>query len=106
MLRLLALCTALCACALWPGPAAAALFLFNNGTPDGRAGLASRPGVGGQMEIEAADDFFVFNTGTTIATAIFTGLLPAGTPLGNVNFVGVAIYRIFPADSAAFANMV
>jgi hypothetical protein len=61
-------------------------------------GVASRPGGGAPLEIEAADDF-ILSTGALITGATFTGLLPFGLPLSDINFVGVEIYRVFPLDS-------
>lgn len=78
-----------------PAKARADLFHFSTGAPDGLIGTASRPSG---PEIETADDF-VLTQETLINHATFTGLLPSGFPLGNVNQVEVEIYRIFPADS-------
>lgn len=98
MLRPLALYAALGACALFSGTAAGFPFTFTTGAPDGLIGLASRPAGPAGIEIETADDFTLTNP-TTITGATFTGLLPLGTPLANVNFVGVELYRVFPKDS-------
>ena len=75
---------------------------FSTGTPDGRIGMASRPGPvsGVNQETEAADDFILSSNGT-ITGATFTGLLPAGMPLSNIQQVVVEIYRVFPKDSNA-----
>lgn len=73
-------------------------FTFSTGTPDGLIGTASRPGSGGGIEIESADDFILASQ-TTIDHATFTGLLPLGAPLTNVTQVVVEIYRVFPLDS-------
>jgi len=98
-MRALILCAALSVCTLLSGTAAGIPFTFTNGSPDGRIGLASCPDCGvGAIEIETADDFIATNP-TTITGATFTGLLPSGAPLSNVNFVGVELYRIFPKDS-------
>jgi len=70
-------------------------FTFTTGSPDGRIGTASRPGV---TEIESADDFIVASQ-TMIDHATFTGLLPLGAPLTNVTQVVVELYRVFPLDS-------
>ena len=61
-------------------------------------GTASRPGSAGIQEIESADDFNP-TTAVSINQATFTGLLPAGLPLSDVNQVIVEIYRVFPNDS-------
>ena len=71
---------------------------FTTGAPDGRMGMASRPGNGGQVEIEAADDF-TLPTDFDITSAIFTGLMPAAMPLNSVQDVSVEVYHIFPTDS-------
>ncbi|MBV9658708.1 MAG: PEP-CTERM sorting domain-containing protein [Verrucomicrobia bacterium] len=74
----------------------AQVFTFNSGAPDGLMATASRPGVGGKIEIESADDFLL-SSQTRITTATFTGLLTGVNP--TVNSVDVEIYRIFPLDS-------
>lgn len=71
-------------------------FFFSTGNVDGLMAMASRPGLGGKLEIEAADDF-VLAAGTTLTSGTFTGLLTA--PLSSVGAVGVEIYRVFPLDS-------
>ena len=69
---------------------------FSTGDPDGLMAMASRPENGGNIEIEAADDFILDNPfGLTGAT--FVGLLPSGG--ASVSRVVVEIYRVFPADS-------
>ena len=81
------------------GPAAAdAPFSFSTGNPDGLIATASRPESGGKIEIESADDFVLTNT-TTLTSATFTGLLPAGAPLSDIQDVVVEVYRVFPALS-------
>ena len=75
--------------------AAAAPFIFSTDGPDGRMGMASRPGLGGKPEIEAADDF-VLGAQTQINIATFTGLILNGATIGAVD---VEIYRVFPGDS-------
>ena len=60
--------------------------------------MASRPGSGGTIETEAADDF-VLNAGAMITHASFVGLLPSGAPLSTITSVDVEIYRVFPKDS-------
>lgn len=57
--------------------------------------MASRPGLGGKPEIEAADDF-VLGAQTQINSATFTGLILNGATIGAVD---VEIYRVFPGDS-------
>jgi hypothetical protein len=82
-------------CSLPAMPAAAllpAIYSFSTGNPDDLMATASRPGDG---EIESADDFVLTHT-TSITSATFTGLLPAGATVGQVV---VEIYRVFPKDS-------
>jgi len=86
---------AVAAFSLWAGSALGAPFLFSTGDPDGLVATGSRPGVGGKIEIETADDFILANA-ATITSASFTGLVPAGA---NVTDVIVEIYRVFPNDS-------
>ena len=79
-------------------PAAAdAPFFFSTGNPDGLMATATRPAVGGISEIESADDF-VLTHSTSITSATFTGLLPTGAPLTDIDAVVVEIYRVFPKD--------
>jgi PEP-CTERM motif len=87
-LALLASLPAMPAAALLP-----AVYSFSTGDPDGRMATATRPDAG--FEIESADDF-VLTHSTSITSATFTGLLPAGATVGEVV---VEIYRIFPLDS-------
>ena len=77
-------------------PAAAATLLFDSGVPDGRIATASRPGVAGKVEIEAADDF-VASSAYVLNSATFTGLITGAAP--TVGQVGVEVYRVFPLDS-------
>lgn len=77
-------------------PAAADLFSFSTGNPDGRIATASRPDLGGVVEIESADDF-VLTSPTSITKATFTGLLTGAAP--SVGNMVVEIYRVFPKDS-------
>jgi hypothetical protein len=81
---------------LFAVPAAAdTSFLFSTGNPDGRIATATRPDSPGKFEIESADDF-VLTHSTSITSATFTGLMPAGA---TVSQVVVEIYRVFPNDS-------
>src|SRR5436190_13863128 len=73
-------------------------FSFSTGTPDGRLATASRPESAGKIEIESADDF-IASTSLNITSATFTGLLPLGLSLGDINQVVVELYRVFPNDS-------
>jgi hypothetical protein len=76
-------------------PTNAGSFSFSTGLPDGLMATASRLGSPGKFEIESADDF-ALTRGTSITSATFTGLLPAGATIGEVQ---VEIYRVFPNDS-------
>jgi hypothetical protein len=72
-----------------------------NVNPDGLMAMASRPGVGGKTEIEAADDFFT-TTPVQITSATFTGLVvptPGATP--TIGEVVAELYHIFPLDSTS-----
>ena len=82
----------------WVGPANADTFFFSAGLPDARMASACRPVSPGKIEIESADDF-VTTAPTTLTSATFTGLIPTGAPLSNIQSVTVEIYRVFPADS-------
>ena len=78
-------------------PAAAllpAVYSFSTGDPDGSMATAARPGMPAEpFEIESADDFVLTNT-TSITSATFTGLVPAG--IERQPGVVVEIYRVFP----------
>jgi hypothetical protein len=78
---------------LWAAP-----FFFATGTPNGALGALSRRPSPGKIETETADDFFLAET-TVINHATIFGLLPVGTPLGNIHDVEVEVYHIFPLDS-------
>jgi hypothetical protein len=80
-------------------PAAAQVFTFSTGNPDGLIGTLSRPTGPGKLQTETADDFVLTQT-TRIDSATFTGLLPSGAPLSNVARVEIELYHVFPVDSA------
>jgi hypothetical protein len=81
-----------------PAPARADFLLFDTGAANNSMAMASRPGAGGKIEIEAADDFI--STGWTVNSATFTGLIvPSGTATPTIGQVVVEIYRVFPKDS-------
>ncbi len=82
-------------------PAGADPFFFSTGNPDGLIGTLSRPGSGGLLETETADDF-ILNGPVLIRSATFTGLLPSGAPLTSVSDVEIELYHVFPVDSAPF----
>jgi hypothetical protein len=79
-------------------PAYAAPFAFSTGNVNGQMAVATRPGVGGKTEIEAADDFVITNQ-TQITSATFTGLITGNLAAPTVGEVVVEIYRVFPNDS-------
>jgi hypothetical protein len=72
--------------------------LVNTGLPDGKLGALSRPGSGGSIETEAADDF-ILNSGALITGATFYGLIGSNVAVSDINEVIVEIYRVFPVDS-------
>jgi hypothetical protein len=84
--------------ALMAAPATADQFFFSTGSPDGLIATASRPSSPGKIEIESADDF-ILTTATRLTSATFTGLLPTGGSLSDVEDVRIEIYRVFPKDS-------
>ncbi len=79
-------------------PAAATLYFFTTGSPDGLMATASRAASNGTIEIEWADDF-ILNAATAITAATFAGLLRGGASTADIGQVHVEIYRIFPKDS-------
>ena len=85
--------------ALMVAPAAADTFFFSTGNPDGKIATLSRQASPGLLETETADDF-ILNTATSLTHATFTGLLPLGSPLSNVENVEIEFYHVFPTDSA------
>jgi len=81
-----------------PLPAVADAFTFSTGDPDGRIATLSRPNGGpGIIETETADDFILSAQQTSITQATFTGLIPAGA---TVTQVEIEFYHVFPTDSA------
>jgi len=78
-----------------PAAAAKTPFFFSTGDPDGKIATATRPDTGAPFEIESADDFVLAHA-TSITSATFTGLMPAGA---SAEDVVVEIYRVFPKDS-------
>jgi hypothetical protein len=87
---------ALVASGLFSSPAAASPFSFSTGSPDGAMAMASRPGAGEAIEIEAGDDF-VLDEQTILTSATFTGLLPSSA--SSIQQVRVKVYVPFPAYS-------
>jgi hypothetical protein len=80
-----------------PLPAAADAFMFSTGSPDGRIATLSRPNGGpGVIETETAEDF-ILPQFTSLTQATFTGLVPAGA---SVTQVEIEFYHVFPTDSA------
>jgi hypothetical protein len=94
MKRIIPVCVLLLlACA----PLVRADVLYNNLTPNDLMAMASRPGVTGKLEIEAADDFVLLSP-AIINQVTFIGLISGGTT-ANVNDINVEAYRVFPNDS-------
>src|SRR5579864_3934653 len=79
-------------------PAAADVFFFSTGAPDGLIATLSRPASAGKLETETADDF-VTTVPTLITNATFIGLLVGGATPANVNAVEIELYHVFPIDS-------
>lgn len=79
-------------------PAAADVFFFSTGDPDGKIATLSRTASPGKLETETADDF-VTTAPTTITSATFTGLLVGGATVANINEVEIELYHVFPIDS-------
>jgi hypothetical protein len=101
LLRALAVVGAICFCI---NPAVAQFppdVLYSSGPTDGLVAVASRPGGGGKIEIEAADDFFLHSGDgfAIINSAKVTGLLTGANPV--ITGVRVEIYQIFPNGSGA-----
>jgi hypothetical protein len=85
------------AAVVMPLPAAADGFTFSTGDPDGRIATLSRPNGGpGIIETETAEDF-ILPQFTSLTQATFTGLVPAGA---SVTQVEIEFYHVFPTDSA------
>jgi hypothetical protein len=82
------------------GPAAAGVFFFSTGNPDGKIGTLSRPAGPGLLQTETADDF-VLTEPTRITQATFFGLLPLGSPLSSITNVEIEFYHVFPVDSVS-----
>jgi hypothetical protein len=97
----------LIALGLMSAPASADSVLFStNPNPDGAMAMASRPGVGGKTEIEAADDFLT-TTPVQITSATFTGLVvPTAGATPVIGEAVAELYHIFPIDSGPFDNRV
>ncbi len=73
--------------------------IYNNLTPNNQIAIATRPSVGGGIEIETGDDFLL-GSQTIINSASFVGLIVGGTGgVPSISDVVVEIYRVFPNDS-------
>jgi hypothetical protein len=91
----LAMAAPICLAPGLPASATPAPFFFSTGNPDGLVATVTRPGTASAFEIESADDFVLTNP-TTLTSATFAGLVPAGsTPTDVV----VEIYGVFPQAS-------
>src|SRR2546422_5887387 len=80
-------------------PGFTASFSFSTGDPDGKIATLARPAIPGLLQTETADDFILTQT-TLINQATFTGLIPLGVSLSDIQNVEVEIYHVFPKDSA------
>jgi hypothetical protein len=78
--------------------ASADVFHFSTGNPDGKIATLSSPATPGTLSTETADDFATTQS-VVINQATFTGLLPPGSSLDNINGVEVEIYHVFSRDS-------
>lgn len=78
-------------------PAFGNSFSYTTGAPDGKIGIASQPAGpnDGNVENETGDDF-ILSQSTNLTSATFTGLVPAGYSVSNLD---VEVYHVFPADS-------
>src|SRR5215472_4667011 len=78
-------------------PAAADVFFFSTGNPDGKLGSLSRPPSTpptiGNPETETADDF-VLTDATVISRATIHGLIPAGSDVSSIQRVEVELYHV------------
>jgi hypothetical protein len=75
---------------LFVSSALAETVLYNNDIPDGKIATLSRPGSPGVSERETADDFLL-KSNSQITGGSFTGLLPSGAKINNIN---VEIYGV------------
>jgi hypothetical protein len=86
------------AMALSAGSAGAAVFTFNNGSPDQKIGALSQPAFNGGIQTEVADDFTLASQ-TQLTHATFTGLL-SGAQISSIKNVEIEFYHLFGgADS-------
>src|SRR5579859_761461 len=83
---------------LAPVAVAGSITVFSTGSPDGLIATASRQASTGKLETETADDFILAGD-AKITGATFTGLLPLGAPLSNIQNVEIELYHVFPVDS-------
>ncbi len=86
-------------------PAAADVFNFTTGDPDGRIATLSRVGSNGKIQTETADDF-ILNQSTSINHATFIGLIPQESSLSSIHQVEIEFYHLFPKDSGNFDGRV
>ena len=85
---------------LGASPAAAAtVFNFSTGGPDGKLGALSQTAVAGShQQTETADDF-ILGERTRLTGATFTGLIPLAAKLSDIRNVEIEFYHVFPGDS-------
>jgi hypothetical protein len=91
--------------ALLVGSAFAETVLYNNDIADGKIATLSRPDAPGISERETADDFLL-SSHSLISGGSFTGLLPAGAKITNVNveIYGVQTTEISPRSVPTRVN--
>jgi len=88
---------ALLPAALLVGSAFAETVLYNNDIADGKIATLSRPDSPGVSERETADDFLL-SSNSLITGGSFTGLVPAGSHITNIN---VEIYGVQTTEIGA-----
>lgn len=86
-------------------PAAADVFSFTTGSPDGQIATLSRVSSLGKIQTETADDF-ILSQQTILNQATFIGLIPTGSSLNSISQVEIEFYHVFPKDSEPFDGRV
>lgn len=96
MLKIFTYVSAIAAFSAMASAANAADFYFDVGPVTNQMAAISGGGTGA----ETADDFKI-DQRVRLEGGSFTGLLPLGTLLSDIDEVGIALYRLFPDDSGA-----
>ena len=97
-MRLLATTSLAAAVLLSAAAAHAQPVLISTGLPNGLLGTATNLAGNGQIERETADDFLLTHA-SSLTSASFYGLLPAGLGTSGINALTVEIYGVFPVAS-------